>query len=259
MSETALTVAQLRAIKTRVGQHTGYGPYLMLEALPWLLLATVMRGQGRMMASGLSLLVLLIAEFALFLAFLIASQKMIEAAGGMTSLGRLPMATQLRLTWSAIWRLLLLFLGTNLLALSLGMDESLAAAAWFGFDGIVFSWPLRWHPVWNGVIATLVFLLVLERGMDRKPSALAVARQLVTRFRYLGAAIVGVTLFLVVMELVQASAGSVVQMLYAQMHPGPLRNIVYIGFMFAFGYLRLLGTITILTLAARASWRAKPG
>lgn len=241
-----------------VGLHkpgVSFGPFLILEALPWLLLATVTRGQARMMESGLGLLLLLLSGAALFFAFLIASQNMIRSAGGVTGLGRLPFSDQWKLAWSVVWRLLVFFLAAVVAARLLDMNKFSAAAAWLGFDGIVFSWPNRWHPAWNALIATLVFLMVVERGMDRKPRAWAVAVQFFKRRRHLIPAIVTITFFLLFMDLIQPLIGGLLQPIYDNLPAGPARNLVYVGFIFVFGYVRLLVTIMVLTLAIKASYR----
>lgn len=235
-----------------------FGPYIMLEAAPWLLLATVMRARAKMLGDGALLLVMLASEFVLFLAFLIATQKMVERAGGITSLGRLAMADQLRLAGSAVWRLMLLFFCTVFASLVLGMNKQLAAGAWVGFDAIVYFWPLGWHPVWPALIATLVFLFVIERGMECKPTAKAAVGQMLRRWRHFIPAAAFIALFLALMNRIQPLAGDMVQLIADRMSPGPMRNLLYIGFLFFFSYVRLLVTITVLTFAARASWRNDP-
>lgn len=73
-----------------------YGPFRLLEAVPWLMLAAALRTlqvQGGLMwfVAGEA------SDFSVFIAFLLAARRMIELADGQTGLGKLSFAQQLSL------------------------------------------------------------------------------------------------------------------------------------------------------------------
>lgn len=237
----------------------GFGPYLLLEAVPWLLLATVMRMVARSMGDGFGLLVLAAGQFALFIAFLLASQKMIHLAGGTTGLVGLSFRSQAALARAVLWRLLVLFLAANLLALWIGVDRFAAAVFWLGFDGIAFKWlGGTLLMTWSAVVAAVVYLMVVEKGAARQPGFVAVLRQFLVRWRYLLSAAVAIIAMQAAANAIQSLVGAMLQPLHAQLAPPLLKASAYLMFSFIFAYVRLWATIAILTYALRASYRRQP-
>lgn len=229
----------------------------MFEAVPWLLLATVIRIYSRALPDSVLLLGFLVLHVPVFIAFLLASQKMIDLTGGTTSLERLSFRRQLSLSWAVIWRLLILFFATIGAAILFGIDKSLAARLWVGFDGIVFAWGWGFLPFWSALIAAIAFLMVVEKGLNRKPTLRSVLRQIKSRWTYLAQAVIIIGVFFLVCNFVQLFVGNIVKALGDQMaHPLP-RNLLYVGFFLGLSCLRLWGAIAILTYALRASYRHK--
>ncbi|RCW78737.1 hypothetical protein C7476_12249 [Phyllobacterium bourgognense] len=236
-------------------EQVGFGPYLVLETLPWLLLATVIRLYSLSWPGGLSLLGFFVAHVPVFIAFLLASQKMVRLTGGFTALERLSFHRQLSLSWAVLWRLLLLFFCTIIIAVLLGMNKYSASKFWLGFDGIVFVWGRGFLPFWSALIAAIVFIMVVEKGLDRKPTFLSVVRQFKARWKQLTKAIIIIGLLFVACTFVQFFVGRLV---WAVGEPLALpfgRNLLYIGFLASVSYVRLWLAITILTYAVRASYR----
>lgn len=228
-----------------------FGPYLHLESVPWLLLATVFRARAKTTPDDLSALVYSAAgEFALFLAFLIASQRMIQLWGGSTSLDRLEFKEELRLAWSALWRLNLMYLLLTLFAIVMGMEKLNAVGFFFGFDGIVIKWHACWLPLWSAVVACLLFLFVVERGMDRKPKGYRVLLQFLRQIRYLLPVIIVLTVFYFLAGELQRLMADWIEPLY-QMINTKIGGVLLVGFIFVFSYARLLITIYALTFAVR--------
>ncbi len=227
----------------------------MFQALPWLLLATVTRSHARSIHSAANIPVFFLAEVAVFLALLIATQNQIRVTGGITKLNHLQFGDQLRLAWSVLWRIKLFFLLVCIAMLKIGFDQLSSFAPRSGFDGIVYYWPFPWIALWSGFAAALVFLAIVERGMDRKPTGRAVIVQFFKRFRFVGPAVAAIAIFLFVMGVAQVEAYTLLFPYYDLLDPGPLRNLIATGFILAFGYIRLLVTVYILTHAIRASYR----
>ena len=204
----------------RRNERIGFGPYLAFEAVPWLLLATVIRIYSRALPDSLLLLGFLAVHVPVFVAFLLASQRMIDLSGGSTSLERLPFTYQLSLSWAVIWRLFILFVATIIGAVSFGMDKNLAARFWVGFDGIVFAWGWGFLPFWSALIATIVFVMIVEKGLNRKPTFLSVLRQFRARWKYLTQAAAIIGLLFLACNFAQLFTGKLVLALGEQLgHP----------------------------------------
>ena len=235
-----------------------FGPYLLLGTVPWLLLATATRMHGRHTEGGLGLLVLLIAQFALFIAFLVASNRMIRLFGGSTALDRLSFNEQFALGRGIIWRLLGLFLAANLLAVWAGMGKLTAAFLWFGFDGIAFDWHRNILLLWSPLVAVIAYLMVVEKGAGREPGFGSVLRQMRDRWRYLLPAMLAIMALQIVSNTIQHFAGFIMEPLYVQLTLSVPKNLMYLGFFFCFAYIRLWATVAILTYALRLSYRQSP-
>ena len=81
---------------TRALPTVSFGPYGLLEAVPWLMFAAAMRFLGYSNAA-FALPALILSSLALFLAFLLAARRMIEFADGTTQLGKFSFHDQLLL------------------------------------------------------------------------------------------------------------------------------------------------------------------
>jgi hypothetical protein len=254
MKSEASTLSVSRTAR-RSTWFAGFGPFMLVETIPWLLAATAIRGYSRQMGSGLALLVLVVAQFALFMAFLVACHRAIQLAGGATNLGRLSFSEQCALARGVLGRMLGLFFAVVVISLFIGVDKFHAAAFWLGFDGIVFNYPSHVLVIWSPVVATIAFLMVIEKGAGRKPKFASVLRHFVDRWRYLLAAIIAIVGFQIASNIVQAYAASIVQSLYDRPQPYIVKNIMYLAFFLSLSYARLWATVTILTYALRASYR----
>lgn len=255
MTEVASTLPARETLRS--GPSVSFGPYLLLEALPWLLFATCARTYSRGLPGVLAISGMLIVQFAVFFAFLLASRRMIELAGGGTVLGRLTFKDQLALGKGVIWRLLALFFAVVVTALLLGMNKYRASYFWLGFDDIVFAWNGGFLPIWSAVVATITFLMVVEKGLDRRPKYISVLHQLKDRWRHLLPAVALLGLFLSGANFVQEHLNSNLEPLYAALPP-PLRRYFYTGYFLGFSYLRLWVVVALLTYALRASYRQNP-
>ena len=91
-----MTIALRKSLQTSVPQ-TSFGPFRLLHALPWLILAAAMRvvafGGG-----SVALPAIIVANMAVLQAFLATAQRSIEAAGGQSQIGDLGFSEQFRLS-----------------------------------------------------------------------------------------------------------------------------------------------------------------
>src|SRR6185437_9585302 len=98
-----MTIALRKSLQTSVPQ-TSFGPFRLLHALPWLILAAAMRvvafGGGRV-----ALPAIIVANVAVLQAFLATAQRSIEAAGGKSQFGDLGSSDQFPLRRTIPWRL----------------------------------------------------------------------------------------------------------------------------------------------------------
>src|SRR5262249_60096241 len=107
-----MTTALRKSLQNSVPQ-TSFGPFRLLHALPWLILAAALRvvafGGG-----AVALPAIIVANLAVLQAFLATAQRSIEAAGGQSGLGDLDFTEQFRLTRTILWRIVQLMLAAAL-------------------------------------------------------------------------------------------------------------------------------------------------
>jgi hypothetical protein len=209
-----------------------FGPLLILETVPWLMLAAALRivaYRGGLVA----LLAYVAASVATFLAILLATRRIIEAADGQTNLGTLAFRAQLTLARRVLWQVFALMIGTYLALKFAGLPTSVAKHALAGFDGIAFDQFTVLGRLWSAVLAALVFLAILRADQGHGPSLIGAGRELLQRWSWL-------------------------VVLFWQTDAMPeLKRVVFFSFIVVFASLRLWLTLAILTFALRASYRAQ--
>jgi len=247
MNEYALS--QLRKLSVPT---IGFGPYWVAGCSPWLLLAVALR---TLAFDRSSVLLFISVQFLLFLAFVIASQRMIELNGGSTALGKLSLSNQLRLAWSIIWRTFAVGLVAYYALVGAGMTKFMAAGFLYGFDGIVFNRYLDPVILWTPAIAILSFLMVVNRGAGRSVGLISAVRETARRWKYLVPSAAAIALAVTVINLCQAAVGSVLVEPLIDVLPKRTHFMLIVGFFFVFAYLRLWLTVAVLTLALRRSFR----
>jgi hypothetical protein len=249
MSDAAFAAARPLRLPT-----VSYGPFRLLEAVPWLMLATALRMMGwRGGVAGQ--LASLCADFSVFLAFLLAARRMIEFADGKTGLGRLDFAAQLRLAFTILAPILLLMVVTAVIVVSTGAVGT-GLNLLLGFDGIAFD---QWTPVgmaWSAFLAALTLLMVLEAESSGRVSLFARLKELGLRALCMGPAIVAVAMAHVLLSGVQGGV-RLLLLVFWHTSAAPLifKNFLYFFFVFGFASLRLWVTLAILVFALRESYR----
>ncbi len=243
-----------RSLKTR-GATLRFAPYLLLAALPWLLLATTLRLYMKAAPDTVVLPVFVLVQFSVFMAFLVASEKMITLSGGWTCLAELTMGRRLAFAWQAIWRLLVVFLVAVVLALAAGTDKYLAATLWVGFDGLAFPWHQGPLQVWVAFISIVAFLFMIEKGAGNAPRFVGMLKLLITHRRILFFAWLYLGIILLALTYIQSRLAFVLGLFLDNSKAETLRTCLFIGFIVLFSHLRIWVIVALLTYAMKASYR----
>lgn len=234
-----------------------FGPYGLLQAVPWLMLASAMR----FVAYGNPVLAIpcyVLAALAIFLAFLIAANRMIELADGATGLGKLDFKAQLRLAGKVLRRVAASLFVTAFVVYLTGAHE-LALDMLAGFDGIAFDQSNKLGIVWSVYVATVVLLMVVRAGEGGDMTLADAQREINARWRYIVPAIALLGGLLITMSMVQLQARGLVALYFQTDAPQSFKNLAYFFFVFGFATLRLWMTLAVLVFALRESYRASAG
>jgi hypothetical protein len=132
--------------------------------------------------------------------------------------------------------------------------RTLAPSLYFGFDGIAFDSNIG--RLWSAVVATIILLTVVRYEHGQRPSMLGALREFASRWKYLLAGIVAAALFQILLSPVQGIVRWWVYLFWTgTAAPEVLKAIFYFTFIFGFATIRLWGTVVILILALRESYR----
>ncbi|WP_431201908.1 hypothetical protein ACQ86E_22825 [Bradyrhizobium betae] len=249
-----MSVALRKQLEFKPARHeTSFGPFRLLHALPWLILAAAMRviafGGG-----AVALPAIIVADVSVLLAFFATARQSIEAAGGQSSLGELTFGEQLRLSFAILWRIALVMivaaLGTE--AIGYGAAHHLMA----GLDGMAFDQFTHPGRFWSAWIAALVLLMIIRAERDDgKIALLAAIGEFARRGLWLGAAVIVLGLVNIALAYGQEAVRSAIWNFWQTSSATPFtKNLIYFCFIFSFATLRLWITLTILTLGLRQSY-----
>ena len=231
-----------------------FRPALLLETVPWLMLAAALRVV--IFHRGLAAFPAEIAaNAAIFIAFLLCARRMIEFSDGTTQLAHLSLYEQLVLAYRILHPLGLLIVGLYI-GLSFVGARTLAPSFYFGFDGIAFDQYSNLGRLWSAFVATVILLMVVRHERGQRPSMLGTLREFAARWKYLLAGIVVAALFQVLLSPGQGLARWWIYLLWTgTAAPDVLKAAVYFTFIFGFATLRLWGTVAVLIFALRESHR----
>ena len=232
-----------------------YGPFRLMEAAPWLMLASAMRIIAVVVHGLVGLLAAVCSDIAIFLAFLLAARRMIELADGRTALGRLSFTEQLILARRVLVPVILMMLAVAMALAVLGARWT-ALQLLYGVDGIAFDQYSAVGMSWSAFLAAVILLMVLRAEAGGDATLPAALKELWQRAACMGPAIVAVAAADIGLSVVQGMVRAVV---YAFWHvpgsPQLMRTLVFVLFVFGFASLRLWVTLAILTFGLRESYR----
>jgi hypothetical protein len=175
-----------------------FGPFRLLEAVPWLMLSAAMRVMA-FRGGAFALLALIVGNIALLLAFLIVVRRMIEFSDGRTELGRQDFAEQLGLAARILGYVVVLLLIMAVIVLFASGEFRRSPLGWrtalqalLGFDGIAFDQWSNAGRLWSSALAAIVLLMAIrggDGGNGTNVSLIGALRELVARSFYLVPAI----------------------------------------------------------------------
>jgi len=229
-----------------------FGPFALLEAVPWLMLASALRFVAYVKPL-IALPAIVLASFSIFLAFLLAVRRMIEFADGTTQLGTLTFADQLRLARRILRHVVILLIGMTIMVAAVAPRAAIFMFA--GFDGIAFDQFSKLGMIWSAILAAIALLMVVRAGDGGKVTLVGALRELRGRSLFLLPAIALLAAVLIVLSAIQAEARWLVVLFFQGSAPPQVKNLVYFFFVFGFATLRLWVTLAILVFALRESYR----
>jgi hypothetical protein len=165
-----------------------YGPLRLMEAVPWLMFASAMRIVA-VTGGIITLLALIFATIAIFLAFLLAARRMIELTDGETCLGRVNFHEQLVLARKVLGQVVVLTLA-GCLALAAAGARSPAMAMLNGVDGIAFDQFSAFGMGWSALLAAVMLVMILKTESAGKVTLLEAFRELWRRSVFMVPAII---------------------------------------------------------------------
>lgn len=232
-----------------------YGPFRLMEAVPWLMLASALRIVAVVVHGLVGLLAAVCSDVAIFLAFLLAARRMIEMTDGETGLGRLSFTEQLLLARKVLVPIILMMLFAGIAVAATGAGW-MAQNLMLGVDGIAFDQYTAIGMAWSAFLAAVMLLMVLRAESGGDATLPAAFREFWQRASCMVPAILAVAAAHVGLSVVQGMVRAVV---YALWHvPGPpqlMRTFVFVLFIFGFATVRLWVTLAVLTFGLRESYQ----
>ncbi|SFJ33256.1 hypothetical protein [Bradyrhizobium sp. cf659] len=250
-----MTVALRKQLELKPARHeTSFGPFKLLHALPWLILAAAMRviafGGG-----AVALPAIIISSVSVLLAFFATAQQSIEAAGGQSSLGTLTFGEQFKLSFSILWRITLVMIVAALSTAATG-HEAFAPHLMAGLDGMAFDQFTHPGRFWSAWIAALVLLMIVRAERDDGKIALfAAIGELARRGLWLGGAVIVLGIFNIALAYGQEAVRSAIWNFWQTSSATQFtKNLIYFVFIFSFAMLRLWITLRVLTFGLKQSY-----
>jgi hypothetical protein len=248
-----MSLALRKSLQTSVPQ-TQFGPFRLLHALPWLVMAAAMRviafGGG-----AVALPAIVVADLAVLQAFLATATRSIEAEGGQTRLGDLDFLEQFQLMRVILWRIAGLMIAVTMALLLAGFTK-LAPHMLNGIDGMAFDQFTAAGKFWSAFVAALVLLILVGAEQNRGKVALfAAVREFARHWYWLGGAVVVLGIAYLGLGLVQGWARGAIWNFWQTSEASQfIKNLIYFVFIFGFAMLRLWMTLLILTFGLKQSF-----
>jgi hypothetical protein len=251
MADAMADSITLSGPRPRLLPSVSFGPYALLEAVPWLMLASALRFLAYMKPL-VALPAIMLASFSIFLAFLLAARRMIEFADGTTKLGTLTFADQLRLAKLILRHVVILLIGAAVAVAIVAPRSAIFMLA--GFDGIAFDQFSKLGMFWSAMLAAIVLLMVVRAGDGGSVGLMSTLREFGSRGRFLLPAVVLLALILIVLSVIQGEVRGLLAVFVKTSAPQQVKNLVYFFFVFGFATLRLWVTLAMLVFALRESY-----
>jgi hypothetical protein len=249
-----MTIALRSRLQQRASPDTSFGPFRVLEALPWLVLAAAMRviafGGG-----AIALPAILIASIAVLHAFLVVAQRSIERNDGRTSLGEIDFREQSRLTFAILRQIFCLMLVVALALVAVGLT-SFAPSMFAGIDGTAFDVVTETSKFWSALVAALILLMIVDAEQnDGRARLMRATREFVRRGAWFTAAVLFLAVAYLGLSFGQGLVRNLIWNFWQTSEASPLvKNLIYFVFIFGFAMLRLWISLAILTYGLKMSY-----
>jgi hypothetical protein len=236
-----------------------FGPFRVLEALPWLLLASLLR----VMAFGDAVffpICTILADLLVLKAFLAAMRHSMESVGLQANYGQRDARAQSRLFGAIFGRIGLLLISAVMGVITLGLLVSMpdltrsALHALVGLDGVAFDQGTKGGMFWSATIAALTLLMILRAAREGEVSLFAAVRELAARFVWLGPAIVLVGVVYIGLSFGQGMVRAVVTHWFGSDQQQLIKLVVFFAYVAGFATFRLWLTLLILTYSLKNSY-----
>jgi len=247
--------------KTLQNQNTvpqrSFGPFLLLQALPWLILAAAMRVLAATGSGPPVVFEIIVASLAVLQAFLATAQHAIDIAGGDSRLGEFDAVQQYRLSRAVLWRLALMMVAAAVV-LALAGFADVVPYVLGGIDGMAFDHLSTPGKFWSAAVAALVLLILVHAGQNNGKVALFAAMgELARRWFWLGLAAAALGIAYLGLGFIQGFVRGAIWNFWQISDASQfIKNLVYFVFIFGFAMLRLWMTLLILTFGLKQSYLA---
>jgi hypothetical protein len=251
-----LSVFKVEALELRELElpRFSYGPFILFESLPWLLVATTLRFVSFDKQLPFQVLSSILESFAIFLAFLVAARRVLEITDIKTRLEFLSFAKQFNLAQLVVGRIFVLLFAVCAVVFVLGAYET-APFLLLGLDGIAFDQVTRAGMVWSSVLAAIIFLMVKNIEESKSSTIVNALKELARRALWMVPAIIVVAIVQFGLNYIQGLVRGLVYMYGQTSASQHAKNFVFFVFVFAFASGRLWLTLAILGLGLRESYR----
>lgn len=233
-----------------------FGPYWLMQVLPWLILATALRYVRHDPAPAVQVIAMLLESLAIFLAFLAAAQCLLELARGGMRHGDWSILRQLNVASHIVLRVYLAMFAFAAAAFVLGYYK-VSFYVLFAFAGLAFDQASAIGMVASSVIAAIALMMVVNVEKPGQSTVTNAIKALARNALWMVPAIVVVAAVQVGLSQVQGVARALIVQ-YGQSSAAPFaKNLALFLYMLAFASIRLWATLAILTFAFSLTDRRK--
>lgn len=249
-----MTAAVLSRSSAPTLPSVNFGPFKLLEAVPWLVFATGLRYLATNWGV-IGILLLAFSVYATLIAFVVCVRRMFIVQNVDKALIGWSVPQQFQAAKMLFLRLLALCSLATLLWLPFFKGDDLIAFL-VGPDGIAFDTldVAFFVKPWCAVCAGLAFLMLLQQDRGEKRVCVAALTEFARRALYLVPALVLMTCFYALFAVVQDFARLHVEAAMRGIVSPPLRNSLFFLFVFSFASVKLWANVAILVFFLRLSY-----
>lgn len=231
-----------------------YGPFKLLEAVPWLMFATALRFLATHWAI-LAIPLMAFADYCVLVAFVVGLRRMFVIQQVSKRLNDWTTEEQFQAAKALFFRLTLVWMVATFVWFPFATSANWLVF-FIGVDGIAFDTYsiTSFVKPWCAFNAALAFMMLLQKDAGREALLLPALTELARRAVYMLAAFALLTCFSFGLAYIQEFVRGHVQIVMASDAPFPLRNGLFFLFVFSFASVRLWVNLAVLVFFLRASY-----